>query len=95
MQKRDKLILILNEKYPLLHCKPAEEFNPQMSNECIWASAEEATGNHDLPLFDYSSEDYEERVYVMGVNKELLEVLDNYNYFVEFYDPGTVMICPK
>ena len=40
---------------------------------------------------NYYTEDYEETVYIMGVHKKLVKLLNDNGFYAECYDPGTYL----
>lgn len=88
---RDELMDLLATTYPKMFLRTTEEFNG--SHNGIWTSGEDGLcGKNGLELFDYWNQDYKEIYYQMGVNKELVDLLDNAGWYYEHYDSGTIMI---
>jgi hypothetical protein len=90
----DQLIEILEERFPKETFQHSEQFDG--SKNGIWCGAEPGPMMSDKrPAFNYYAEDMEEKTYVMGVHKEMIALLDEHDFFAEFYDAGTVMIYPN
>lgn len=88
---REKLIKLLEEKYPEMKLDTTESFNG--SEGGIWnrSTEDELESKDGLRLFDYYAEDYEGKTYEFGVHKEIEEFLDKHGWFAEWNDPGTIM----
>ena len=87
---REKLIEILKAKYPKLFLKTTEEFNGSKGG--IWSSAEGGVEAKDgFNLFDYYAEDFKEKRYVLGVHKEIGNLLEKHGWYAEWNDAGTIM----
>ena len=43
---------------------------------------------------NYYNEDYKEKIWIMGVHKQLREFMEDYGWFVECHDPGTYFAYP-
>lgn len=97
---REKLIEILEGRFPDMWMKSTEEFDGRKGG--IWTGegstvfdgmAEDSVGNglseDHIPMFDYDADD---SIYEMGINKKLVKVLDEHGWYAEFYDAGTVFI---
>ncbi len=88
---REKLIDILSAKYPKLPLRPAEDFRKDF-NGGIWSSGEHGIEATDgFRLFDYYAEDWREITYILGVHREIYELLESHGWFAEWYDCGTIM----
>lgn len=87
---REKLIKLLEDKYPKMLIRTTEEFNGSKGG--IWTSGEDGLESKDgLRLFDYYAEDYKEKTYIFGVHKEIENFLNKHGWFAEWNDPGTIM----
>jgi hypothetical protein len=87
---REKLLEILEKKYPKMFLRTTEEFNGNSGG--IWSSGEDGLLAKDgFPMFEYYAEDYNEKRYVFGVHKEIRELLEKNGWFAEWNDPGTIM----
>lgn len=87
---REKMLEILNKTYPELFTRTTEEFNGSKGG--IWSSGEGSAETKDgFKLFDYYSEDYQEKRYVLGVHKEIGNLLEKNGWYAEWYDCGTIM----
>lgn len=88
---RDKLISKLRRAYPNMFLRTTEEFNGTKGG--IWTSGEESpTDRNGDELFDYYSEDYDNRTF--GVINHFDNFLNRNGWFCEWYDAGTMMIYP-
>jgi len=90
---RDELMNALEKMYPKAWFKDGEDFRNDGSNNSIW-TGEGSYANNGMELFNYYSEDYEEKNYIMGVYKPLHNFLKSVGYFAESNDPGTYLIYP-
>jgi len=90
---RDELMNALEKMYPKAWFKDGEDFRNDGSNNSIW-TGEGSYANNGMELFNYYSEDYEEKNYIMGVYKPLHNFLKSVGYFAEPNDPGTYLIYP-
>lgn len=91
---RDELMSTLKKMFPKAWFKPGEDFrNDDSENSTIW-TGEGSYTNDGKDLFNYYSEDYEEKTYVMGVYKPLYNFLKSVGYYTEANDPGTYFIRP-
>ncbi len=89
--ERDELMNILREKYPKMFMKPTEEFRAGYDGG-IWSSGEDGLPAKDgFPLFEYYAEDFQEKRYIIGVHKEIYNLLEEHGWFAEWNDPGTIM----
>lgn len=87
---RDELMNLLETKYKLKTVRTSEEFNGQ--TEGIWIAGdngEELGGN---PIFDYYSNSAK---YANGVLKQFRTAVEKTGWWLEWNDPGTLMIWPK
>lgn len=93
MITRERLIAKLQKAYPKMSLRTTEEFDG--SEGGIWTSGEDGiTDRVGLPLFDYYAEDYEERLYELGVRKHLVNFLERNGWYAEWHDAGTVTLWP-
>jgi hypothetical protein len=87
---REHMLALINKKYPKLFTKTTEEFNG--SDGGIWSGAEDGLCAKDgFELFNYYAEDYSEKKYVLGVHKEIGNLLESNGWYAEWYDAGTIM----
>lgn len=88
---RERMIAILNEKFPNLNLKTTEQFDGTKNG--IWVSGTEdgITAKDGLRLFNYYAEDNKEVIYQFGVHKEIRNLLEKNGWFAEWYDCGTIM----
>lgn len=87
---RDELMELLQTKYPKMFIRTTEEFNGNKGG--IWTSGEDGLPAKDeFPLFEYYAEDPNERRYILGVHKEIYNLLEEHSWFAEWNDPGTIM----
>ena len=88
---RDELMNILKAKYPNMFMRTTEEFRSGY-NGGIWSSGEDGLPAEDgMPLFEYYAEDPNEKRYILGVHKEIYNLLEEHGWFAEWNDPGTIM----
>ena len=89
--ERQKLIDAITKKYPTIDLRDAEEFGPSYKSG-IWVAGTEngITAADEFRLFDYYAEDYKEVRYQFGVHKEIREILDEFGWYGEWYDAGTM-----
>tara|TARA_R110000751_G_scaffold192_1_gene999 strand:+ start:29 stop:307 length:279 start_codon:yes stop_codon:yes gene_type:complete len=66
----------------------AEEFS---CPDSIWVSGEGGDTYGGLPIYDYNAR-YDNGAYELGVNLKWAKQLENYGWWSEWYDSGTVMI---
>jgi hypothetical protein len=93
LELRDTLIELLQTKYPKIFLRRSEDFGCTAGG--IYVSAEDGIeGNNELRLFDYYTEDYEEKYYIFGVNKELVDIFDEHEWYSEWQNPGSVILWP-
>ena len=81
----------LAKKFPKMWMKEGEDFSPSYEG-AIWTG--EGSEHDDLEIFNYWSMDYEEKVYVMGVLKEVRKVVEDAGWWIECHDAGTYFIFP-
>lgn len=87
---REKLMEVLEKKYPKMFMRTTEEFNGSQGG--IWSSGEDGLSAKDgFPLFEYYAEDYQEKRYILGVHKEIYNLLEEHGWYAEWNDPGTIM----
>lgn len=88
---REKMMELLGVKYPKMFLSTTEEFDG--SNGGIWTSGEgEILAKDNFPLFNYFNEVFKEIRYVLGVHREMVDLLDEHGWFAEFHDAGTVIL---
>ena len=88
---RDELIAALEKRYPKANFRLSEDFNGVEGG--VWTSAEDQDQLHSgLPLFNYYSQDSQQKSYIFGVRTYLHAWLEEQGWYCEFNDPGTVMI---
>lgn len=87
--KRKELIAELRGMYPNMFLKTSEEFGDYEGG--IWTTSSERDTQGELPLFDYDSTS---QSYDMGVHNFLFKFLESRGWYVEFYDPETILIFP-
>ena len=83
---KGKLMKELSRKFPGMWIKDGVEFCSNYSNS-IWTG--EGSMIDNIPVFDQYGY---EPMYVLGVHKELVEFLDQYDLYTEAYDGGTYFI---
>jgi len=90
---RDQLMQVLKQKFPNMWMKPAEDFGDGFDETAIWtgegSTLHDEKYDMDVNIFSLYSES---KMYDMGVHNNLVSVLDEYGYYAEFYDGGTVFI---
>lgn len=101
---RDELMKLLNEKFPNIWLKKAEEFSKEKSYQSgkgIWTGAESSTWIDDgkkIPAFNpvgsYAYNPKLNKDYDGEVHKKLASFLKEHGYFAEFYDDATVFFWP-
>lgn len=85
------MMSILEEKYPKMFMRTTEEFRAGYGGG-IWSSGEDGLPAADgLPLFEYYAEDAREVTYILGVHREIYNLLEEHGWFAEWHDPGTIM----
>jgi hypothetical protein len=86
---REKLMGLLEKKYPNMFLRTTEEFNGNKGG--IWTSGEESPSCKDgLEMFDYWTENHTK--YNLGVHKEIYDYLEKHGWYCQWYDCGTMMI---
>jgi len=87
---REQMMEIIRAKYPKLFMKTTEEFDGSKGG--IWSSCENGDeAGDERPLFNYYAEDYKEKTYVLGVHREIGDLLEKNGWYAEWYDAGTIM----
>ena len=87
---REKMLSLINTKYPELFTRTTEEFNGNKGG--IWSSGEGSDyAKDEFKLFNYYAEDAKEKRYVFGVHKEIGNLLEKNGWYAEWYDCGTIM----
>jgi hypothetical protein len=91
-QSLTHLIPKLQKAFPYGKFKPSEDWDGSEGN--IWASGEDSWMDKEryIPMFDYYTQDYDN--YEFGVHNDVVEFLNKYDAFAEWYDSGTIMIYP-
>lgn len=91
MTTRSKLIKILQKAFPGMECRLSEDFDG--TKDAIW-TGEDAPPIKEMAMFNYYSYDTDpnETIWVMGVHRELWDILAENNWYAEFNDPGTVLL---
>ena len=82
--KATDLIKMLQQRYNLLIVEPLVE------KDTFYISAESKDG---LKLFDYWSEDNENRTF--GIDNSFIKMLEDVNAFVEWVDSGTIIVTTE
>lgn len=86
----------IKAEYNVPFIKTSEEFGNSPGG--LWMSAEDPgqVGKNEYPLFDYYADEFDpqEKIFVMGVNREFETFLADRGWYAEFYDGGTVMLWP-
>ena len=94
---RREMMSILRKEYPNLFMRTYEEFKGMSIEEegGIWSSAEcDIESKNGFRLFDYYSEDFKEKNYILGVHHEISDILNNNGWYAEWHDGGTIMFFP-
>lgn len=84
---------ILAEQFPKVWLKDGKLF--ARTDECLWTGEGSSIDvkvegeTFTVPAFDYYDQS---GLYVFGVHKSLHNALEDYGFFAEFYDAGTVFI---
>lgn len=86
--ERYELMSILTKKFPKMWMKESEEFGAPRNG--IW-TGEGSYDNDGCEMFNYYANPTS-TLYDMGINKELVDILDEHGWFAEWYDSGTVLI---
>lgn len=90
---RDNLIEKLEKMYPGMMLQPSEEFDGRKGG--TWTSAENSPiDKQGLKLFNPYCEDYIEKNYRLDVRIPFADMLEEYGWYCEYIDAGTVMIYP-
>ena len=87
---RDELMDLMETKYKIKSVRTSEDFDGQTGG--IWIAGdngEELGGN---PIFDYYSNSAK---YANGVLKQFRTAVEKTGWWLEWNDPGTLMIWPK
>ena len=79
----------LKAQFPTLDVVPSEEFDGTEGGLWFKNSTEVESGGY--PLFNYYTEDHQEKVYVMGIHRRLGAVLEEAGMFGEPHDSETLM----
>jgi len=86
--KREKLMDILESKYPKMFLRTTEQFSGSKGG--IWTSGEDNLPAKDgKSLFDYYADGGK---YELGVHKEIGDLLLKHGWYAEWYDCGTIML---
>ena len=92
MMRRATLIKKLEALCPEGNFKEGEGFSADY-NGSIW-TGEGTYTKDDMQVFNYFSEDYEEKTYVMGVYKPFRKIVEDAGWMIECHDAGTYFIFP-
>ena len=92
---KEQMLKLLQQNFPKGKFIDGEDWGGEDYKHTIIASGEEGSDEEGLTLFDNYAEDYEEKYYIMGVNKKIYELLDSYGWWSEWYDGGTVVLYPN
>lgn len=93
---REQLMEKLASKYPGLFLRNSEDFGKSAGG--IWTGSDDPILAKDgFEVFDYyaqvSSKAYHK--YGFGIHNEIGQIIDQAGWFVEWYDPGTLIISIK
>jgi hypothetical protein len=88
-KSREKIMSILQDKYPSLHVSTTEDFG--ISKGGVWLCGEcgDVDRNGD-ELFNYYAENYNK--YTFGVINHLNNWAQRNGWWFEWYDAGTIMM---
>jgi hypothetical protein len=92
---RAKLITAINQTFPRMQCRLGEDFSSS-NRGSIWTgedAGEAADGNSIFNHYAFDV-DPQETVWVLGVHRQLLALLQTAGWHAEFHDAGTVFILP-
>jgi len=94
MMKREKLMekLIANTKDGFFN--EGENFCSSYKGS-IWTGEGTYSLDGEWEVFNYFSEDYAEKNYVMGVYKPFRKIVEDAGWMIECHDPGTYFIFPN
>jgi hypothetical protein len=92
---RKQIIAVLQNKYPDIKLESAELFEGREEQEDggIWVQSVEDRNlcKNGLPMFDYYANGNEDK-YDLGVNVEMIDLLDKHGWYAEWNDPGTIFL---
>lgn len=91
---RKELILVLRDKFPSIKARTTEEFDGEHGG--IWVTGDYGVKNSKgKKLFDYYSQDHSQKSHNGGVRVDLHNFLDNYGWYGQWSDAGTIMLWKK
>ncbi len=90
---RKTLMAKINKAFPKMPLRLGENFSPE-NKGAIWTGEDAGEASDGNSVFNYYAFeiDPQEKVYVLGVHRELLNILNDAGWHAEFYDAGTVLI---
>lgn len=86
------MIKLIEIMYPQMKPAPSMEFNGRGGG--IWFKGSESAELGGLRIFDYWANDPEELNYQLHVLKSFRELLNDYGWFPQPHDAGTLMAWP-
>jgi len=88
-EERRQLMDAIQKKFGLKHVRTTEEFGTSPGG--IWLSGESDVPVSDggLPMYDYYMD---MDPYEFGVHPEFSRFIEDYGFFAEWNDPGTLML---
>jgi len=89
---RDEMMSIMYTKYGLDFVKKSEEFDGEVGGIWLGDSDSLLMPNAKDEMFNYH---HGGSKYPQGVHKDLAKFLDKCGWYVQFTDPGTVMLWSK
>jgi hypothetical protein len=90
---REQMMAALSLKFPSMELSLGEDFSHEKYG-LIWTGEDAGIASDGNQIFHYHAEDPAEEIYTSGVHNELMELLQAHGWYAEWYDCGTVFICP-
>jgi len=92
-----KAIQILNKQFPNISGIQEGEAWGASKNSIHLGDAAEGGEIEDWPAADYNASawDTNEKIYLMGIHKKLVNMLEQLGYVAEWHDSGTVIAYPN
>ena len=96
--KKSTVIEGLQERFPgIKYIQDAAEWGGERYKEGIHlGNIAEGGEIDDVPGADYDAwvTDPSEEIYILGIHRKMVEALEEYGYFAEWNDPGTLIAWP-
>lgn len=90
MNKLERLQAKIEKRFPKVWTRIEDGY--LVSGEDAHVDVIDGDESFEMDVFDYYIEDYNEKLYVIGVWKEFRDFLESLGYYAEWKDCGTVGI---